>query len=365
MRIAFFINDISAIGGTERVTTQIANGLHKMGHSITIFSVYQENNDTYFPIDPRIELICLFHNPTSFSQSLYKAPLKLRKALLDKRIDLIIGSDSQTGPIVALSTFATSTRGVIWEHFNASQETFLGSRWLGRRVAALFLSFVIVLTNEDRKLWLRKYICRAKIKTIPNPCAYPLLKSKNVLGNRTENIVLAAGRYTNQKGFDLLVSAWSLLPIALRNTWTLKIVGPNGSAKPHIQELIDANHLHDSIQLCDTVRDMKNEYTNAKLFVSSSRYEGFGLTIIEAMSQGLPVIAFDCPMGPGEILQQDYGVLVPKEDVIALSGALTELLTNSEILNYYAEQALVRSKAYQEPGIIEQWQSTITSLKAH
>ena len=117
-----------------------------------------------------------------------------------------------------------------------------------------------------------------------------------------------------------------------------------------------------NVTLADTCADMATEYDNADIYVMSSRYEGFGLTLIEAMSSGLPVVAFDCPMGPGEIIDKQYGVIVEQGNITALSDAISKLIIDKKLRHHLSTQALVRAKYFSEQTIADVWESTLADL---
>jgi glycosyltransferase involved in cell wall biosynthesis len=351
------INNIAAVGGTERVTSHVANLLVKKGFDVDILSLFQSSKETFFPISDRIKQLSLYPHSISLVKSILPASFKVRSVAKD--YDVVIFSDTQLGLLSWLTALTCHTKVIAWEHFNSTIVTRFGSRWFGRKISAWLSDLVVVLTKQDRENWQTKYWLKNPIKVIPNPSAIAI-KDKAINEIRTSTVI-SVGRYTDQKGFDFLIQSWAVIDEDIKANWQLKIIGPNGSAKPALIQQIKKLGLN-NVLLADTCTDMAVEYDNADVYVMSSRYEGFGLTLIEAMSSGLPVVAFDCPMGPGEIIDKQYGIIVEQENISALSGALSKLITDKTLRELLSTQSLLRAKDFSEQTIVNVWQSTLTNL---
>jgi len=141
----------------------------------------------------------------------------------------------------------------------------------------------------------------------------------------TARRIFAAGRYTPQKGYDFLIHAWA--PVARKHPdWELKICG-NGHTKQRLQARIDQEQIGDQTTLAGPTDDVPGEMAQASVYALSSRFEGFPLVLVEAMSKGMACVAFDCPTGPADIIDDHRnGLLVPAKDVEALSAALLEMV---------------------------------------
>lgn len=355
MKIAVLVHDYTALGGTERVTLQLCNQLSQY-YDVTLISVQNTKKTPYFKVYSAVDVAYLSNGIASMMKTLPAKARALRNLVITKNFDVLIASDSQMALISLPATIMTDVKNVVWEHFNASIETRFGSRWFARRLAAYFASRILVLTEQDQQTWLSKFRCRAKVSVFHNPCAFKR-PSQNSYSN--EKVVLAAGRYTEQKGFDLLVNAWNSISLSQRKEWTLRIVGPNGSARRSVEELASS---HSNIQLDNSMDDMTLCYKNSGLFVCSSRYEGFGLTIVEAMTFGVPVVAFDCPMGPSEIIDGQYGLMVENGNVEALSQAIVQFIDNESLRREMSKKAYERSRDYTVDVIILRWKHMLNEL---
>lgn len=356
--IVFLINDITALGGTERMCTMIANELSSVGFDVTIVSHHESRNRPFFALNASVKRQQLFNTPKSALHHLV-LPFAIARVASLLTPDLIISCDTQMCLYSSLPL--VSKNHIAWEHFNSGISTRFGSRWFGRRLASLLCKKIVVLTGTDKAHWIKTLQTKPeKVVVIPNPL--PIARSDNWNHSKRKNIVLAVGRMTAQKGFDLLISSWAKIDEESKKNWTLRIVGPTGSAKPELKKLIQAHKLEQSVELVPESAHVEREYQQAAIYVLSSRYEGFGLTLIEAMGQGLPVIAFNCPMGPSEIIADKYGKLLPEHDVEQMAECINRFLLDPKLRDEYGKLAYSRSEEYSPHNIINKWTSMIHQL---
>jgi glycosyltransferase involved in cell wall biosynthesis len=234
------------------------------------------------------------------------------------------------------------------------------SKVLRRAMARRYhkLDALVALTDSDVREYDQLLEGRLRLARIPNT-VHEMGGPDPDLGSTT---VLAAGRLTRQKGFDLLIPAWGRVA-GDHPGWKLRIVG-KGDQRAELKHLIEQHGVGDSVELAGPASNMGAEFGKASMFVLSSRFEGFPLILIEAMSKGLAVVSFDCPTGPSDILDDHRnGLLVPHKDVDALATAMGELMGDDELRRRCAVAAADAARAYSIEAIGPQWEELFQALR--
>jgi glycosyltransferase involved in cell wall biosynthesis len=175
-------------------------------------------------------------------------------------------------------------------------------------------------------------------------------------------VAVAAGRLNSpQKGFDLLIEAWK--PVAAAHPdWQLRIYG-RGHLRAALERQIRDAGLADDVSLMGATRDLGSALAEGSVFVLSSRYEGFGIVLVEAMSKGMAVVSFDCPRGPGEIIEHSRdGLLVPAGDVGALSRAMLDVVGDEERRRALGAAAVEAARRYDPAVVGQDWVRLIDEL---
>jgi glycosyltransferase involved in cell wall biosynthesis len=246
----------------------------------------------------------------------------------------------------------------------AQEHMHLGAhrRRLARAVLRAYgdIDVLAVLTEADRSAYGEALAGRpTRVVRLPGARVPPGTGTSPL----TEPVIVAAGRLTGQKGFDLLVRAFA--PVARRHReWQLRIYG-GGPDRDALCELIVAEGMHDHVMLMGATRDIGDALAGGSIFAMSSRYEGFGMVVVEAMSRGLPVVSYDCPNGPGEIITHGRdGLLVPAEDVAGLSAALEQLVVDPDRRARMGAEALRTAQAYEPAGVAASWQALLEEIEA-
>jgi glycosyltransferase involved in cell wall biosynthesis len=218
---------------------------------------------------------------------------------------------------------------------------------------------IVVLTGDDARDYRQELNGAAtRVEQIPN--ALPELGGGT--SRLEEKAVAAAGRLTGQKGFDLLIRAFAQV-VPERPDWELRIYG-DGSQRAELERLIAELGLAGNVRLMGATSDMGEELARASVFALSSRFEGFGMVLVEAMSKGVPVVSFDCPRGPSEIVDDGVdGVLVPNGDVDALARALVDLTGDGERRRSLGAAGLEKSRRYEIGAIGERWDALLAELQ--
>ena len=183
--------------------------------------------------------------------------------------------------------------------------------------------YIVTLTDKDKKRFA-VHLSSNKLFTIPNM----VVIDGEIEMDKNSHIIIAVGRLHRQKGFDFLIDA--MKPVAKKYPdWKLYIFG-EGELKEKLQCQIDRAKLSKNIFMKGFSHNIKSEFEKSSFFVLSSRYEGYPMVLLEAMSLGVPSVAFDCPEGPSELLSTGGGILVEKENVRKLSDAIIYMIEHPE-----------------------------------
>jgi glycosyltransferase involved in cell wall biosynthesis len=214
------------------------------------------------------------------------------------------------------------------------------------------LDALTVLSSDDA----RDYgaLLGDRVARIPNPVE----ELDGGVSDQQARVVVAAGRLNTQKGFDLLIAAWE--PVARAHPdWTLRIYG-SGPERAALER--QAAGL--PVELPGRTDELGAAMAAGSLFALSSRWEGFGLVLVEAMGKGLPVVSFDCPRGPSDIVTDgEDGLLVPPEDVPALTAALLALIEDPRRRRSMAGAARETARRYAGGAIAPLWEALFRDLR--
>lgn len=327
MRLTLVIPALEA-GGAERVMATLANAWAGRGWPVTLLTFDDGAKPPFYRLDPAID-----HRPLGIAGA-SGSPLAavannlrrlrvLRRAIAASRPDAVVSFMDQTNVLVLLATRGLGLPILVAEHNDPAQHP-IGRGWgTLRRVLYPRAARVVMLTERAADFFPDPI--RRRVAVVPNPIVISDTDPADGAGHGDGRTLVAVGRLDAQKGFDLLLAA--LAPIAPNHpAWRLVIWG-EGPQRVDLERLRDDLGLAGWVRLPGTTDRIHQELDTSDLFVLSSRYEGFPMALCEAMAVGLPVVAFDCPSGPREIVRPGIdGVLVSPEDVPALADALDRLM---------------------------------------
>jgi len=367
----------------ERVLSVKANYLAEhYGHDVTIVTTSQSGRKPFYPLSLGIKHIDIgVDYETIMTMPFYRRIVERLKAT--KRHKFLLSNIlNEIKPDVTVSMFTHEmsflpdinygSSKVLELHFSKHfRDLDAKSNGVGifKRTINRILDFrdrkairkydkFVVLSHEDAADWgnIAKELC-----VISNPASFA--PSPEECADTSLKKALAIGRFCPQKGFDILIRAWDAVPSDIRAGWTLDIVG-SGPDEQKIRSEITRFGLDSEIRLNPPTCDVKSLYRSHSLFCFPSRYEGFGLSLMEAMSFGLACVATDCPCGSNEIIvNQRVGLIVPTNDASAFAKALTKLIVSADL------RAKIGREAYQSiqdryslESTMEKWQKLFISL---
>jgi glycosyltransferase involved in cell wall biosynthesis len=356
MKIAIVIFDITRMAGTERAVCNLANLLVSHdSYEVFIVSIGSSSGNPQYKISSNIIINHAGLNVSSkkINRLLMYTTLirKIREFCVNKKIDIILGTSHVINMMLPFLS-VNNLRTVGCEHISYFSIPAL-SRFL-RRITYRFLDAVVILTQSDEK-----YFCifQKYVKVIPNSLSF----FPERYANLNSKIILAIGRLTYQKGFDMLVKAINMIKKECTG-WSVKIIG-DGEEKEKLIKQIDELGLSNIIKIYHPTTELEKEYLNASIFVMSSRFEGLPMVLIEAKSFGIPIVSFDCPEGPRAIIENNHdGLLVEKNDVKKLALSIKKLVNNQEERIVFGNNAVKNIEKFKPENVYKLWNNLFNSL---
>jgi GalNAc-alpha-(1->4)-GalNAc-alpha-(1->3)-diNAcBac-PP-undecaprenol alpha-1,4-N-acetyl-D-galactosaminyltransferase len=352
-----------ALGGAERVVAKMANYWAERGDLVTVVTLSAETCDTY-ALDSRVTRIPLnamrdSEGPIDAVRHNLARLRALRVAIARSQPDAIISFTDRMNVLTVLACRPLGMGTVISERIDPSQyEIGRAWSWLRRRVYSSAQSLVV--QTERVRSQMRGIMRGRPIYVIPNAVEAPPATDPTPAGDDSTGTcwIIAVGRLVPQKGFDLLIEAFSR--IAERHPqWSLKILG-EGPERQTLERLIDSRRLANRVVLAGWEADPTVALRQAKLFVLSSRFEGFPNALLEAMACGLPSVSFDCPSGPAEIIRDNVdGVLVPAENVDGMAQAMERLVVDESLRRRLSAEAVRVVERFSVERYFARWDAVL------
>lgn len=379
MRIAYIYSSLNTVGGADRIIIEKANYFaEKHGYEIYIITDSQGEVIPFFPISDKvnhIDLNILFNRQYKYSlliraaiyfklMSIYKK--KLTNVLMKIKPDITIttlGRDIEIINNINDGSIKIGEAHVAKEYIRNLHllrdkniiYQIIAKIWTSRiEKSVKKLSCLVALTENDANAW-NKF---TKTVVIPNSTSiYPKNPS-----NCTNKKIISLGRLNEQKGYNQLINAWTLICNKYPE-WSIHIFG-NGELKKPLLAEINKNQISDSFFIHDPVTNIIEKYQESAFYVMSSRFEGFGIVLVEAMACGLPTISFDCPNGPSDIITDgEDGFLVENGNIKQLSKKISFLIENEGTRISMGKKARENVKRFLPNEVMKKWIDLFESLK--
>lgn len=355
-RLGIFLGDIQGNGGISRVTWILANKLNAY-YDLHILSSIQSKDEKYRYAD-NIKIEFLFREQKPVHTRFLQLTKGIRSFIKRNEIDILICAGEIYYPPCVLAVRGTGTKLVCWEHSNVSVRTehkFQGGcRWIGAKNADM----VVPLTKADARMYREKYRIE-RCQAIYNPVDDRLLG--DVVYRMDSKKVISVGRLCYQKNFELLVNVADIF-LKKNPDWTWDIFG-EGENRAAIQAKINAAGLQEKLVLRGRVTDLYDRYQEYAMLVMTSRFEGFPMTLLEAMARGIPAISFDVLTGPNEIiLDGKTGFLVPPEDIAAMAEKMQCLADDPKLRSEMSDQCLEIREQFSCQAVVENWRKILDDL---
>ena len=363
MKIVYCTPSLYIPGGVERVLTTKANYLADVvGYDVYIILTDGKEKPLHYELSSKIHLINLEVNfeelwgmsflqkgiaylkkqrifKKRLSEALYKIKPDITISLLRREINFLCDIKDGSKKLGEIHVNRKNYRNFEAKDTNIIKELF-SKYWMQSLVKQLKrLDRFVVLTEEDKRNWVEL----PNVTVIPNPLQNTEETPISMVENKK---VIAVGRYVYQKGFDLLVDAWERV-VEKHPDWNLYVYGRGEKNK------------YRQVQNCffeDVVANINEKYAESSIFVLSSRFEGFGMVIVEAMRCGVPAVSFACPCGPSDIItHKKDGFLVENGNVEQLAERICYLIEHPDERKEMGRNAIEKAKNYSLDEIGKRW----------
>ena len=357
--IIFLRWDMSVNGGAEKMTALLANEFAQKYH-VVLVSLCQKNHRISYQLDDRVKLVNLMNQEMKMRFVFPVACWRMARLLHEYHADLCMAIDSSIYFLIPIMK-VMGVPVISCEHSNLQNRDrsncfYYLLRWLSVK----FSHKIITLTKRDKQAYIDKFhITKDKIDYIYNfltdyhyrPIDYPV----------HSKIILSMGRFDRIKGYDLLVDVAQKVFI-IHPDWQWHIYGAGDNAYiKEINEKIKKYNLQKNLIIKGYTDNAKEIYGKASIFVMTSYNEGLPMVLFEAKSYGLPIVAFDCPTGPGEIVENDKsGYLVDCYDLNDMAAKISLLIENPALRQKFSHMAQDNMKKFAKQEIVDKWFSLLS-----
>ena len=343
----------------------MANYWARRGKDVTIVTIDSKESDSYF-LHPRVKRIALALMKPSlrpwepFQNNFYRVKC-LRREIKALDADVVISFVDKTNVLVLLATFGLGPRVVVSERIDPLRHR-IGWTWQGLRRLLYIRASAVVVQSHRVVGWAQTFLPRGLVYSIPNPVEVaPPGKKKDHYALPAGRSIVAMGRLTRQKGYDLLLRAFAVCA-PKHPEWCLVIFG-EGEERHQLGTLAKQLGIANRVILPGLAENPTVVLRKADLFVLSSRFEGFPNALLEAMACGLPVVSFDCPCGPREIIRNgEDGVLVPSGNLASLAAAMDSLMANENERKRLSIRAKDVTKRFGLEKVMGMWEDLLSGI---
>ena len=339
-------------GGAERQLADMANYWAERGVDISLATWSGPHISDFYRLDRRIRRVHLdVASGGKFRGNLGRI-LKLRHLMRNTAPDAALSFLTRSNVPTILAGIGLPVRIVVSERVQPAHETDLQLAWRILRRFVYRQAAAIVSQTAEAAEWIRANL-GAKALVIPNA-----LRQLPAETEVREPLVFGIGRLVPQKGFDLLLRAFARIADA-NPEWRVAIAG-EGPDRQALEQLSAELEVRDRVDFVGHVRDVESWMARASLVVQPSRFEGFPNAVLESMGMGAAVISADCPAGPAELIEDGInGRLVPVEDVEALAGAMSQLMSDAKLRLQLGREATRVRERFRQDSIMAQWESVL------
>jgi glycosyltransferase involved in cell wall biosynthesis len=364
MKILFVIKALDEVkGGAERVLCLVASGLAARGHDVSVLSFDAKGGQSFYPLDPKVNRICLgigkTHEKAKLGETL-KRMQAIRKTVKNENPDVAVAFMHSAFVPAAFALIGSGIPVIASEHIVPEYYDTRKMEYTLLRAAALFVQHITAVSDNVKNLYPESL--QRKMTAISNPVENSGVQANTAGDAQERKTILNVGRLTEQKDQGTLIHAFAQISIQYPD-WDLRIIG-EGELRPELESLVAKLDLQERIALPGATAEIVKEYEKAQIFALSSRFESFGLVTAEAMSYGLPAIGFaDCP-GTNELISDgENGLLVNGKDrVNALAQGLEKLINDSDLRAEMGKKGRKSVEKYAPENVFAAWEALLNQF---
>lgn len=361
MKICFFLGGFYQNGGIGRVTSILANRLAKET-DIDVFALcyFNPHKQNIYFLHSAIHEEFLLDNYQSMAKLLLTAgERKLRKYLIDRDVDVLIACGALFFPISVRACKGIKTKCICWEHSDPQGNNDHKGQSFARKYGIKRSDLNIVLTKRALKVYQEKYKANNTIQ-VYNPIDPEVFRCAKGFNAESKKII-SVGRLTYQKNFEAAVEvAANVLPQF--PDWEWDVYG-QGEDLDKLVTLTNKRGIEKQMHFMGQVSDLYNRYSDYSIMVMTSRYEGFPMTLLEGLGNGLPLISFDIPTGPDEIIDDGVnGFLLGSSDINGMTDKLLKVIGDLDLRIKLSRGSSTKARTFVEEEIIEEWIDIIMEI---
>lgn len=339
----------------------LANEWARRGQAVSLITL--EDSDDVYELAPAVERVRLGVSRASRGKwdavrNNWRRLTVLRKAILERQPGAVISFMDVTNILTLLALSGTGVPVIVSERIDPRHYAIAGG-WQWLRKCVYPRARAVVVQTEAVAVWARDFLPEEKVVVIPNPVDLPPGVAEMTPPHwLPANYIAAMGRLDRQKGFDLLLDAFQ--KIAPQHPDVHVVVVGEGPERAALERLAEELHLADRVTMPGRVDAPWPVLAGCRGFVMSSRFEGYPNALLEAMALGAPVVSFDCPSGPGEMITDGVdGVLVEPENTARLAAAMDRVLQDEALRLRLSKAAQEKTKRFGVRQIVDLWERLI------
>ncbi|WP_455485548.1 glycosyltransferase family 4 protein [Gemella sp.] len=357
-KICFVKWVVNEVDGGLKVAVNLANELSEKYeiHLLSIFST----REVFFELNEDVYYQTLSKEKLSMTKDFFKAVKLLRSYVIENNISILFGIGITMNTVGVVGTLGLKTKFVSCDHTNSISNNRTWVQKVQRYVGAYGASKIITLTEKDRLNYLSKYkISLTKIDYIHNWIEYIDVKKDYLLDSKK---LITVGRFCHEKGYDYLVKVAKEV-LAKNPDWEWDIYGTGDEKIKHQLMEFNKGRQKNKVNLMGNVKGIDNIYPGHGIYIMTSRSEGLPLVLLEAKIFGLPIVSFDCPTGPSEIVLDGVnGYLIDNYDIDIMSEKIQNLIDNKDLRLEFSRNSMMGTEKFNKEQILQKWISLIEEM---